>query len=82
MQLSNINTTDITDAIRLGCRMMSNVFNADDNDMPFFGSEGQPKPTNCGLAASTPESHVPGPAPQRIAQRRRRGQHICGFRCD
>ena len=43
MKLSNINTTDITDAIRLGCRMMSNVFNADDNDMPFFGSEVRPR---------------------------------------
>ena len=45
MKLSNINTTDITDAIRLGCRMMSNVFNADDNDMPLLQFRSQPKPT-------------------------------------
>ena len=59
MKLSNINTTDITDAIRLGCRMMSNVFNADDNDIPFFGSEVRPDP-QLRFSGVHSESHVPG----------------------
>ena len=59
MKLSNINTTDITDAIRLGCRMMSNVFNADDNDIPFFGSEVRPNPQLLFSGVHS-ESHVPG----------------------
>ena len=37
--LSNVNTTDIAAAIGLGCRTMQSVFNADDDDIPFFGSE-------------------------------------------
>ena len=37
-RVSNVNTTDILGAIRLGCRTMSSVFNAYDNDTPFFGA--------------------------------------------
>ena len=58
MRLSNVNTSDIIDAIRLGCRMMSNVFNADDDDFPFFGSEVRPNPQLSG--SDTTQAHVPG----------------------
>ncbi len=33
-----VNSADIAGAIRLGCRTMQNVFNADDNQVPFMGS--------------------------------------------
>ncbi len=41
-KLHDVNTTDITDAMRLGCRTMSQLFNADDNDIPFFDIEALP----------------------------------------
>ena len=59
MRLNDVNTTDLTDAIRLGCRMMCNVFNADDGDIPFFGSEVRPNP-QFGFSGAHSESHVPG----------------------
>ena len=39
--------------------MMCNVFNADDGDIPFFGSEVRPNPQFAFSGAHT-ESHVPG----------------------
>ena len=59
MKVSNVNTTDIRSAIELGCRTMSNVFNADDNDIPFFGSEVLPNP-RLSFSNVHSESHVPG----------------------
>ena len=59
MKLSNVNTTDIKAAIELGCRTMSSVFNADDNDIPFFGSEVLPNP-RLSFSNVHSESHVPG----------------------
>ncbi len=59
MKVSNVNTTDIKAAIELGCRTMSNVFNADDNDIPFFGSEVLPNP-RLSFSNVHSESHVPG----------------------
>ena len=59
MKLSNVNTTDIQAAIELGCRTMANVFNADDNDIPFFGSEVLPNP-RLSFSNVHSESHVPG----------------------
>ena len=59
MKLSNVNTSDVVAAIRLGCRMMCNVFNADDNDIPFFGSEVKPNP-RLRFSDVHSESHVPG----------------------
>ncbi len=58
-RLNDINTTEILDAIRLGCRTMCNVFNADDNDIPFFAAMAWPDPwmSFCDFAT---ESHVPG----------------------
>lgn len=57
--LSNVNTTDIQSAIELGCRTMSSVFNADDNDRPFFGSQVLPNP-RLSFSSVHGESHVPG----------------------
>ena len=36
-RMKDVNTTDIADAVRLGCRTMQNVFNADDNGVPTHG---------------------------------------------
>ncbi|MHB9070188.1 MAG: hypothetical protein ACYC54_07445 [Sedimentisphaerales bacterium] len=58
-KLNNVNTTDIAEAIRFGCNTMCSVFNADDNNVPFFASEVWPH----GSFAFSPhcsESHVPG----------------------
>ena len=43
-KLNDVNTTDIADAIRLGCRVMANVLNADDSDIPFFDVVAIPEP--------------------------------------
>ena len=59
-KLKDINTTDIRDAIRLGCQAMSNVFNADDNDIPFFGAYVCPVPPALAWSDFHAESHVPG----------------------
>jgi hypothetical protein len=59
VKLSDVNTTDIADAIRLGCQTMCSVFNKDDGDIPFFKSCVWPD----AYLAYEPyftESHVPG----------------------
>ena len=56
VRLQNINTTDIVDAIGLACHTMSNIFNADDNDIPFFRIIARPEPF-LGISC---EEHVPG----------------------
>ena len=43
VQLRDVNTTDIGDAIRLGCQAMGRAFNADDADMPYGGAQVRPK---------------------------------------
>ena len=58
-RLGQVNSTDIRDAIRLGCRTMCRVFNADDHDVPFFGSRVWPEARLCFSPAHS-ESHVPG----------------------
>ena len=58
VKLSDVNATDIRAAIRLGCRTMASVFNADDNDIPFFGSQVRPHPFLSGGGIA--EAHVPG----------------------
>jgi hypothetical protein len=58
-KLNDVNTTDIRDAISLGCRTMCNVFDADDNDIPFFGSLVRPD-AKLSFAPYASESHVPG----------------------
>ena len=58
-KLEHVNSTDIADAIRLGCHTMQSIFNADDNLVPFFKSTVKPK---VALAFSDchSESHIPG----------------------
>ncbi len=58
-KLNNINTTDIRAAIALGCRTMQSVFNADDHDIPFFGSQVRPE-TWLKFSWAHSEAHVPG----------------------
>jgi hypothetical protein len=55
-KLQDVNTGDIRDAIELGCRAMSNAFNADDNDIPYGGASVRPV---AGLGGSS-EAHSPG----------------------
>ena len=58
VKLSDVNTTDIRAAIRLGCRTMASVFNADDHDLPYFGSQVRPHAYLSGGGIA--EAHVPG----------------------
>ena len=58
-KIEQVNSTDIADAIRLGCRTMQNIFNADDDQVPFFGSILRPKAA-LNFSAHHSESHVPG----------------------
>ena len=58
-RLADVNTTDIPSAIRLGCRCMCSVFDADDDNRPFFGSILLPEPRLL-FSANHSESHVPG----------------------
>ena len=57
--LSSVNTTDLEAAIRLGCRTMCSVFNADDDDVPFFSSRVWPE-AYLSFSTSASEAHVPG----------------------
>lgn len=59
-KVSNVNTTSIRDAIELGCRTMCNVFDADDNDTPFFFSHVLPPPARLSFFAPHSDTHVPG----------------------
>ncbi len=58
-KLNNVNTTDIREAIRLGCRTMCSVFNEADNDIPFFSSSVRPA-AGLGFSSAHSEAHVPG----------------------
>lgn len=59
--LKDVNTTSIEEAIRLGCHTMQNVFDADDNHIPFFRSVVYPaSEAHLGFSAHHSESHVPG----------------------
>ena len=58
-RVDNVNTTDILDAIRLGCRTMSSVFDADDGNVPFFRSTVRPE-ARLAFSPDCSESHVPG----------------------
>ena len=57
--LADVNTTDICAAIRLGCRTMCSVFNADDDNIPFFSSQVWPA-AKLSFSPMHSESHVPG----------------------
>ncbi len=58
-KLANVNTTDIPAAAALGGRAMSRVFDADDENRPFFESSILPEPL-LRWNGSHSESHVPG----------------------
>lgn len=58
-RLANVNTTNLHDAVALGCRTISHVFNADDHDIAFFGSSVRPIP-GFGFHPFHSESHIPG----------------------
>ena len=58
-RLSDVNTRDIADAIRLGCGTMQRVFNPDDNDIPYFDSQVRPS-VHLGPGYPYQEAHVPG----------------------
>jgi len=55
-KLNNINTTDIVEAIRLGCHCMQSVFNADDGDIPYFRVAVRPEV----FLGRSLEDHIPG----------------------
>jgi len=58
-RLRDVNTTDIKEAIRLGCRTMQSVFNAGDpHRAPFFGAGMRPPVLS--FSAHHSESHTPG----------------------
>ena len=58
-KLNDVNTSDIVDAIRLGCRAMSSVLNADDDDIPYFDVVARPEP-KMSFSPFSSEAHVPG----------------------
>ena len=58
-KLNDVNTTNIVDAIRLGCRAMSTMLNADDNGVPFFDVVARPDP-KMSFCSVCSEAHVPG----------------------
>ena len=58
-QVANVNTTDIPGAIRLARQTMASVFNADDNDIPFFRSAVLPV-AYLAFNDCFSEGHVPG----------------------
>ena len=58
-KLRDVNTTSILEAIRLGCRTMQSVFNADDDHVPFFRSTVRPTAA-LSFSPHHSESHVPG----------------------
>ena len=66
----------VRSAIELGCRTMSSVFNADDNDIPFFGSRVRPQAELQRRALGGARARS---ASQCSAQRRRRGGHRSRF---
>ena len=58
-QLKDVNTTDIAGAARLGCQTMQSVFNADDNDIPFFSSRVRPD-AFLDFSGAHSEANIPG----------------------
>ena len=58
-KLNDVNTNDIGAAVGMGCQTMCSIFNADDNDIPFFGSFVRPQ-AELKFSQAHSESHVPG----------------------
>lgn len=59
IQLNDVNTTDIRDAISLACKTMSRCFDADDNDFPFFKVDVRPV-AKMEFSGAHSEAHTPG----------------------
>src|SRR5258706_946820 len=76
-KLTQVNTGDIAGAIRLGCRTMCSVFNADDHDIPFFGSRVWPQP-ELSFNSHHSEAHVPGRHLNALLS----AEHVLGLRLD
>ena len=45
--LKTVNSTDLKDAIALGYQTIGNVFNKDDNDIPYFATTVRPYTLMC-----------------------------------
>lgn len=58
-RLKDVNDKNIADAIAMGCRTMQSVFNADDGDIPYFGSCVHPEAYLC-FSSCHSEAHIPG----------------------
>jgi hypothetical protein len=58
-RLRSVNTEGIAGAIRFGCRTMRHIFDADDGDVPFFGSRLRPE-AFLRFSPHHSEAHVPG----------------------
>lgn len=58
-RLSNVNSVDIRDAVRLGCGTMARAFNRHDADRPFFSAFAWPS-ARLGWSGHYSDAHVPG----------------------
>lgn len=58
-RLSNVNSTDLRDAVRLGCQTMTRAFNPHDGDRPFFSAFVRPA-GRLGWSNHYSDAHVPG----------------------
>jgi hypothetical protein len=58
-RLTDVNATDISGAIRMGCRTMQSIFNADDNNLPFMLARVRPDAL-LGFSPTVSDAHVPG----------------------
>jgi hypothetical protein len=58
-RLACVNDSDLYGAIRAGCQTMGQMFNADDDGVPFFGSTLYPE-ARLSFSPYHSESHVPG----------------------
>ena len=73
-KVSNVNSTDLFAAASLGCGTMGRIFNADDHEIPFFGSEVWPN-AELSFNNSHSESQVPG----RQLNARLTAEHVFGI---
>ena len=55
-KLNDINTKDILSAISMACNAMSNCFNVDDENIPYFRAIIKP----CAFLGISLERHMPG----------------------
>ena len=58
-RLSNVNSTDLRDAVQLGCQTMTRAFNRHDAYRPFFSAFVRPA-ARLGWSSHYTDAHVPG----------------------